>query len=123
MTDDELPADLAQHWYEYWRLRSGNRSERNLLERGRPTEIQQAYDFVAARVDAGGPAAVELLVALAEAAPAGDDGVTVGVGPLEGLIGNRSEGLFRVIATRARQSPAFGRALSHAVLPPDYYAD
>ena len=119
MAADELPEDLAARWYEYWRLRSGSRAERDAIAHGRPAHVQQAHDYVAARVAERGQPAVDLLVHLAEAGPAGDDGMTVGSGPLEELLRGHDRKTLELVAVAARRSALFGRAVSHAVMPPD----
>jgi hypothetical protein len=70
------------------------------------------------RVDSGGREAVELLVALNDAGPTGDDGLTVGCGPLEDLLRDHGDTVAADVDDHARRSPAFARALSHVWLQP-----
>ena len=67
-------------------------------------------------MNAGGRSAVELLVALNDAAPPGDDGLTVGVGPLGDLLHEHGDGLINEIEHYARVSASFRHALAHVSL-------
>ena len=112
----DVSAELAARWYDYWRRSSGSREERKALERGEPVGVIAAYDWVAGRIEAGGVPAVEVLAALAEAAPDGDEGVTVGVGPVEDLLYSHGDDIVDVLVDQARRNPALARALAHVSL-------
>ena len=111
---DAMPDDLARRWYDYWRRFSGTRAERKALELGEPPDIVAAHDWVSERVAEGGPASVEVLATLAEAAP--DDGLTVGVGPIEDLLYTHGDDIVDQLVDHARRVPALARALAHVSL-------
>jgi hypothetical protein len=108
--------ELLANWWECWRRFAGSREERKALSRGEPADVQAAHDLVEHRVRVGGPGAVELLVALNNAGPADNDGVTVGAGPLEDLLHEHADSVIDEIEQQARQSPLFARALSYVWL-------
>jgi hypothetical protein len=103
---------VARDWWEYQRLSGGSREERKALELGVPQQVQDARDLVDEAVERGGSEAVELLVALAEATPAGTDGTAVGAGPLEDLIHEHGDDLIDEIESYARKRPQFAQALA-----------
>lgn len=107
---------LVAAWWDYWRRSQGSRTERKELSLGQPPEAVAAYETVARVMDDGGPAAVELLVALTDAQPFDDNGITVGCGPLEDLLHDHGDSLSVYIDEHARRSPAFALALSHVWL-------
>jgi hypothetical protein len=108
--------DLVPAWWDYVRRSQGSRAERKALSLGDPSDAVSAYDAVARVVESGGQEAVELLVALNDAAPAGDDGVTVGCGPLEDLLHEHGDSVATTVNDHALSSPSFARALSHVWL-------
>lgn len=78
--------EVVDGWWEYQSSFSGSRSERKALDSGEHPSAQRAHDAACTAVERGGSAAVELMAALADAAPAGIGALAVGVGPLEDLI-------------------------------------
>ena len=90
--------------------------ERKELSQGQPPLAVAAYETVARIIDDGGPAAVELLVALNDAQPSDDNGITVGCGPLEDLLHDHGDSVCADVDDHARRSPAFALALSHVWL-------
>lgn len=110
MSDQQL---LRDYW-EYWRLARGCREER--LQAG---ELRHPHDGVADAVEAGDPSVVDLLVALAEAAPSDSDAGLIGAGPLEELLSVHrgrlatagGADLLDAIDVAARRSSRFRRAL------------
>ena len=116
MEADPEFGELASRWWDYWRRFRGTRDERKALSVGEPAEVVAAHDQVEAQVNAGGRSAVELLVALNDAAPPGDDGLTVGVGPLGDLLHEHADALINDIEHYARVSASFRQALAHVSL-------
>lgn len=112
MTGNRPPETLVANWWKYHRLTNGARAERKSVESGEASDAVRANQMVMDVVGVGGAKAVEWLDVLNEAAPPGDDGVTVGCGPLEDLINAQADLVIDEIERRARQSPAFARALS-----------
>jgi hypothetical protein len=109
--DHQRLAELSARWWEYRRLSQGDRSERKALELGEPVDACAAADIVTDRIDAGGVAAIELVVALIETAP-DDAGIAyVGAGPLEDLVHEHGGSLVDDLDRVARQNPAFGQAM------------
>jgi hypothetical protein len=82
------------------------------LERGEP-EAWLAYWLVKDHTVNNLPSVVDLLAALNDAAPAGDDGMTVGIGELDDLLHAHGDAVAEDVDRRARQNPRFARALSH----------
>ena len=113
---EPLPEELATRWYDYWRRLSGSREERKALQAGEPRDVVAAAEWVSELVEGGGVVAVVALVALAVAAPDGDDGVTVGVGPVEDLLYTHGDDVLDELVDHARRVPAFARALSYVSL-------
>jgi hypothetical protein len=111
---EAMPKDLAMRWYDYWRRLSGTRAERKALEAAEPSDVVAAHDWVAERIEAGGLAAVQVLATLAEAAR--DDGMTVGVGPIEDLLYTHGDATVDLLVDHARREPALARALAHVSL-------
>ena len=111
--------DVVDDYWEHWRLFRGSRADR-LEAQKRNVSVEVLYDSV----QEGGPGVIELLVALAEAAPSDDDAGLVGAGPLENLLslhGSRlatadGSALLDVIDTAARRSPRFRCALRSAYM-------
>src|SRR5215475_63513 len=108
--------ELLAKWWEFQRRARGSRTERKTLVSGEASDLQGARDMVDDRMLAGGVEAVELLVVLNETAPADDDGVSVGCGPLEDLIHQHGDALIDVIDIIARRNPSFAKAMSHVWL-------
>ena len=113
---DPAADELIANWWEYWRRVKGNRGERKALSLGQPVEVCAADQLVEQRIDAGGAQAVQLLAALADAAPAGDGGTTVGAGPLETLLYEHGDSVIDEIERTARRSASFAEALSRVWL-------
>jgi hypothetical protein len=109
-------AALARDWWDYWRRSRGPRDERKALSLGQPPAVQVAHGVIERRVKDGGRPAVELLVALNDAGPPDDDGVTVGTGPLEDLIHEHGDVVIDDLVEFARTVPTFALALSHVWL-------
>lgn len=112
-------AQFLHDYWEHWRLAEGDREERLRAERG-----SVAHERVSDAVESGNPDVVELLVALAEAAPSDSDAGLIGAGPLEELLsvhGARlvtrdGAQLLDAIDTGARRSARFRRALRSAYM-------
>lgn len=120
MTSEIDERTLLANWWEFQRRARGSRDERVALSLDEGTDLGDARDIVDDRMLAGGTEAVELLVALNEAAPAEDGGVSVGCGPLEDLIHEHGDALIDVIDASARQNPDFAKAMSHVWLEPGH---
>jgi hypothetical protein len=110
---------LLDDYWEHWRLLRGNRDDRLQAKAS-----GRSHDVVDEAVEEGNPAAIELLLALAEAAPSEGDCALIGAGPLEKLISIHSarlttpEGasLVDAIDAAARHSGRFRRALRGVVM-------
>ncbi len=108
---------MASYW-EYWRLARGTRQDRLAIERAR----HPAREAIDEAVEAGNPSVVQILVALAEAAPSDEDAGLVGAGPIEDLISTHGQRLacrdgsqlLDELDAAARRSPRFRRALQSA---------
>jgi hypothetical protein len=115
VVDDQL----VQNYWEHWRLARGDRAQRLCTQRG-----STGHESVREAVEVGDPAVVDLLVALAEAAPSEDDAGLIGAGPLEALLSAHAallatgEGapLLDAIDVGARRSARFRRALRSAYM-------
>jgi hypothetical protein len=119
MGSDFVPADVvAARWWEHKRLSSGTRTERKQLALGEPVDVVRANEIVRESMWQGGADALDLVVALIDAAPSDDVIAYVGAGPLEDLLLDHSDALIDQVDDLARRSPAFARALS-AVYPSD----
>lgn len=111
MADDEQTIhELADGWLEYQRLARGHREQRKALEQGKPTSVHLANEKVRDRIDAGGQAALELVLALLSAG-GWDEVSTVAAGPLEDLIHQHGDELIDDIEPLARQDDRFRAAL------------
>lgn len=108
--------DLIANWWEYHRRANGSHADRKSLELGEPRAVLEAFASVEEMVSAGGPGVLGLLEQLNEAAPPGDEGRTVGAGPLEDLIHEHGDSVVPDVEERARRSPAFAQALSRVWL-------
>lgn len=105
---------LLDDYWEYWRLSRGSREER-LRAKGR----RRSHEVLDDAVEIGDVGVVELLVALAEAAPSEEDAGLVGAGPRDELLFSHSArlatpdgaDLVEAIDTAARPSERFRRAL------------
>lgn len=84
---------------------------------GRPPDVCAGWQAVRDRIDAGGTGAVELVVALVDAAPDPIGLAVVGAGPLEDLVHEHGGALVAEIERLARQDAGFGQALRSASLP------
>jgi hypothetical protein len=113
---DPITDDLIASWWEYWRRARGSRDERKALSVGEPVEVCAAHELVEQRIDLGGAQAVDLLAALADAAPAGDNGTTVGAGPLETLLHEHGDSVIDEVERTARRSTSFADALAQVWL-------
>jgi hypothetical protein len=115
MGDDRRMAvaldSLIVNWWRFQHLSSGTRDERIALEAGQPVDVIEANAYVKDQVALGGPAAIDLIVRLVEAAPASDAVTTVGAGPLEDLVQEHGDELIAELETSARRSPVFAEAL------------
>lgn len=115
MVDDQV----VQDYWEHWRLARGNREERLRAQRG-----LEAHNHVHDAVEEGDPTVVDLLVALAEAAPTEEDAGLIGAGPLEALLSvhaallatGKGAPLLDAIDVGARRSARFRRALRSAYM-------
>lgn len=114
--------ELVKAYWDDWRLFRGTREERLAREDSRSYE--DADSLVDDEVERGDPSVVDLLVALAEAAPSDEDAGLVGAGPIEELLSTHSgrlrtaEGaaLLDAIDTAARRNSRFRRALRSAFM-------
>jgi hypothetical protein len=112
------PEIVAARWWQHKRLSSGSRTERKQLSLGEPAEIVRANQIVYESMWQGGTDALDLVVALIDAAPGEDVIAYVGAGPLEDLLRDHADALIDQVDDLARRSPTFARALS-AVYPSD----
>jgi hypothetical protein len=112
VNNGQPPRDaVVRGWWQFQTLHSGTREERKALEIGEPTEVWAAWGAVSDQIRAGGPAALELVVALIEAAPDSESVGNVAAGPLEDLVHAHGDELVDQLETLARQSPVFATAL------------
>src|SRR3954470_17244582 len=132
MTDArQVPAALlVQDWWSFHCLQQGTREQRVDLERVESPLAQRAqlaYDHVQSCVEVGGTEALDLVEALIASAPDSDAVAVVSAGPLEELVYDHGAALVDGIERRARQDPAFGKALrsvwlDNGALPPEVEA-
>lgn len=108
---------LAANWWEHHRLSQGTRRERKALELGQPEGASRAEDTVLAVVVAGGTPAIEILMALAHAAPDDDALLSLGAGLIEDLVAEHGERGAELLAAAARSDPVFARAVAGMWLP------
>lgn len=107
---------LVANWWEFKKLSAGTRDERKALELGSPVAVARAAVQVDDQMEAGGRDALDLLAELIEAAPDGDDGVTVGTGPLEYLLHSHGDSLVEDVLRLSRISPMWRQALGNVWL-------
>lgn len=108
-------SELAESWWQGWKLRVGTREERLRAERERDV----AAEVVDEAIDVAPVAAVALLRGLAETAPDEESVAAVGAGPLEQLFAIQAPALrsgddgrlLEAIEQAARQSREFRGAL------------
>jgi sugar-specific transcriptional regulator TrmB len=112
------PEIVAARWWERKRLGSGSRAERKQLALGEPSEIVRANEIVWESMWQGGTDALDLVVALIDAASSEDVIAYVGAGPLEDLLRDHADALVDQVDDLARRSSKFALALS-AVYPND----
>ena len=105
--------ELCANWWDWHRRSRGDRAERKALEQGEPEAAWAAYWLVKEHTSNNTSGVVDLLVALNDAAPADDDGMTVGVGELEDLLTAHGDAVIEDVERCARQNPKFARAVSH----------
>lgn len=103
--------EIVAGWWLYLLLASGSRAERKALEMGEPIAAVAASEALFDRMSTGGVAAVDLVLALLEAAPDEDGYIAVGAGPLDNLVGQHGDALADALAEAARREPAFAVAL------------
>ena len=96
-------AELVDGWWEYHRLASGTRPQRKALEAGSPEAAVAGRDAVMEAMEAGGLAALSLVLALLDAAPEDDDVALVGAGPLEELLHGHGVSLRQDVEAVARR--------------------
>jgi hypothetical protein len=112
--DDERVAvyrEIAAGWWEYGRLLSGDRADRDALERGEPAWAVAACDTVHNLIQAGGDAAVWMCVALIAYAPDPVDAPNyVGAGPLEDLVLAHGAEIGEALARIGEEYPALREA-------------
>lgn len=77
---------VVSGWWRFQQLHSGTRDERKQLEIGEPADAWAAWDAVSDQIQAGGPRALELVVALIEAAPDSQGVANVAARPFEDLV-------------------------------------
>jgi hypothetical protein len=108
--------DAVAGWWDYQRLMRGSPEQRRAIEAGHPARIYQSWIEVSGRIAKGGLAALDLVVALIEAAPGGDDvDAVVGTGPLEDLVRKHGNVLADEIAQVASRNARVARALTSVV--------
>jgi hypothetical protein len=110
-SEEQAREVVVSGWWRFQQLHSGTREERKQLEIGEPADVWAAWDAVSDQIQAGGPGALELVVALIEAAPDSQSVANVAAGPLEDLVHEHGDDLVEQLETLARQSPAFAAAL------------
>jgi hypothetical protein len=106
-----ITGDLAGVWWAYQRLAQGSRENRKRLSLGEPAEICAGWEGAGDRINAGGIDALELVVALVDAAPDRAGLALVGTGPLEDLVHEHGVALVTEIEGLARQHAGFSQAL------------
>src|SRR3954465_1457449 len=92
----------------------GTREQRVDLERVESSlahPAQRAYEYVQDSVGVGGTEALDFVEALIKSAPHVDAVAVVSAGPLEDLVYDHGAALVDEIESRARQDPAFAKAL------------
>ena len=102
---------VVRGWWRFQQLHSGTREERKQLEIGEPADVWEAWDAVLDQIQTGGSDALDLVVALIEAAPDSQGVANVAAGPLEDLVHAHGDDLVEQLETLARQSPVFATAL------------
>ena len=110
----QVPAFLVRDWWSFRDRQQGTREQRVDLERVESSlarRVQRAYDRVSNSVEVGGTEALDLVEALITSAPDADAAAVVGAGPLEELVHDHGAALVDEIERRARQDPAFAKAL------------
>jgi hypothetical protein len=110
-TDEPAREAVVSGWWRFQQLHSGTRDERKQLEIGEPADVWAAWNAVSDQIQAGGRAAMELVVALIDAAPDSESVGNVAAGPLEDLVHAHGDDLVEQLETLARQSPIFATAL------------
>lgn len=103
--------ELVTGWWLYFRLQSGTRDDRKRLEGGEPLAAQAGADGVRSRIEAGGTAAIDLILALLEAASGDGDMALVASGPLEDLLALHAAALAPDLVEAIRRSPILARAM------------
>lgn len=112
--------EVVDDYWEHWRLLRGDRKDR-LQARAAGG---RSHDLVDEAVEEGNPSAIELILALTEAAPSEGDCSLIGAGPLEKLISIHSArfanpdeaSLIGAIDAAAKGSRRFRRALRGVVM-------
>jgi hypothetical protein len=103
--------ELVAGWWLFGRLRSGTREDRKRLEAGEPIAAQAGFDGVDSRIEAGGIAAIDLILALLEAADQDGDVELVAAGPLDDLLALHAATLAPHLVQALRQNPILARAM------------
>jgi hypothetical protein len=109
---------LAADWWQYQRLAQGSRSERKALELGQPPAAWSARASVEGAIDSGGIEALQVILALLEAAPDASGVAVAAAGPLEDLVHQHGDALVDELDHLARQRPVFRQAMSGVWLSP-----
>ena len=110
--------DLVSAWWAYQRLAQGSREDRKRLSLGEPAEVCAGWEGARDRIDTGGMDALQLVVALVEAAPDAACVALVGAGPLEDVVHEHGAALVTEIERLARQHAGFSQALRSVSLSP-----
>lgn len=110
--------DLVAGWWAYQRLAQGGREDRKRLALGEPLDVCSDWEAARERIDAGGMDAVEIVVALVDAAPDAAGVALVGAGPLEDLVHEHGGALVAEIERLAGQHAGFRQALRSVWLSP-----
>ena len=110
MTEDL--EELARQWWEARRLANGTRDERKRWSLDEPADVAAAWEAVREIVDRGGQRALDLVVALLDAAPDDSGPSIVGAGPLEDIVAAHGHEFSIQLDELSRTSREFGDALS-----------
>jgi hypothetical protein len=101
---------------EFWTFHTLAKSKER-SERLRADEHRWAYETVTEAMEKGGPDAIALLVALADAAPDPDEMGYLGAGPIEDLLHEHRSTDVDLLDELARKDARIRRALRTAILP------
>ena len=106
---------VVDGWWEYQRLRHGSPEERKALEAGHPARACESWNEVRRRMNRGGVAGLDLVVALLSRAHRNEDIALVGTGPLEDLVRKHGNVICDHIVELALRNEKFAQALSNVI--------